>query len=82
MFSSVHAKDTPKKYVEFVHQLNAAKTNKMLLPSDVAVLRELVYVIDGGHHRVLVFNLAGEYQFGFGQHGKGKGEFEYPVGID
>lgn len=72
----------PKKSIDFVHDLNADQAKGFLLPSDVAVSRQFVYVVDGGKHRILAFNMQGEYKFSFGKQGKGKSEFYYPVGID
>ena len=83
LLSAIAQADTiPKKQAEFIHGLNADKASGMLLPSDVAVAGNLVYVVDGGKHRILVFNLHGKFKYSFGSQGKGKAEFNYPVGID
>lgn len=78
----VQADTIPKKHAKFLYKLNADKANGLLLPSDVAAAKKFVYVVDGGKHRVLVFNLQGDYKFSIGKHGKDKAEFVNPVGID
>ncbi|MCK4708314.1 MAG: 6-bladed beta-propeller, partial [Gammaproteobacteria bacterium] len=78
----VQAEAIPKKNVKFIRDLNAEQGNGLLLPSDVAVTNKFIYVVDGGKHRIVVFDLQGEYKFSFGKNGKGKTEFNYPVGID
>ncbi|MCU0244378.1 MAG: 6-bladed beta-propeller [Acidobacteria bacterium] len=52
-------------------------------PSDIAVDRErsLVYVVDAGSARVLVFDLAGRFQRAVGRKGQGPGEFVRPTGV-
>jgi DNA-binding beta-propeller fold protein YncE len=55
----------------------------LLLPSDIAVSKDdRVYVVDGGHHRVVAFNPDGKYLFTIGKRGRGEGEFMGPVGIE
>lgn len=52
-------------------------------PSDVAVSKGgRIYIVDGVHHRVVVFDSDGQRQFSFGRHGSEPGEFDTPVGID
>ena len=80
--ATVQAEVIPEKRVQFIHSLNADQADGFALPSDVAMNGKSVYVVDGGNHRVLVFNLKGEFKFSFGKQGKGKTEFSYPVGID
>ena len=51
-------------------------------PSDVVVgNNKKVYVLDGVNNRIKVFNLQGTYLFSFGGIGKGKGKFNFPLGI-
>lgn len=57
-------------------------TRKLQLPSDVAVLDNRVYVVDGSNHRIMVYDTAGRFLFDFGSKGSGPGQFYYPVGID
>ena len=51
------------------------------LPTDVAAHDGRIAVVDGGHHRVVVFDSAGQVRASVGRPGKGAGEFEAPVGI-
>lgn len=51
------------------------------LPSDIIVVEERVYVVDGGNHRVVAFDRSGKQLFTFGTQGSGKGEMNGPVGI-
>lgn len=78
----VQAEVMPKKNTEFLYALNASQANGFMLPSDVATSGQYAYVVDAGHHRILAFNLQGEFQFSFGQRGSGNSELDYPVGID
>lgn len=51
-------------------------------PSDVVVgNNKKVYVLDGVNNKIKVFNLQGTYLFSFGGTGKGKGKFNFPLGI-
>jgi len=59
-----------------------SSTTELQLPSDVAVHKNKIYVVDGGHHRIVVYNLQGEFLFSFGNKGDKPGQFNYPVGID
>jgi len=51
-------------------------------PSDIAVdtERSLIYVVDAGSARVLVFDFAGRFQKAIGRKGQGPGEFVRPTG--
>ena len=40
-----------------------------------------IYVVDGGNHRIVVFDLNGKYLFQFGGKGSKNGQMNYPVGI-
>lgn len=52
------------------------------MPSDVAVGREgSAYVLDGVHHRVVVYDAEGQFRFQFGARGNGPGQFLFPLGI-
>lgn len=41
----------------------------------------LVYVLDGGNHRVQVFDRDGTFRFAWGSYGSGDGQFRVPDGI-
>jgi DNA-binding beta-propeller fold protein YncE len=55
--------------------------DSLLRPTGLQIVHGKLYVIDTGQHRVLVFDLQGKFQFSFGKHGDGVGEFNYPVQI-
>jgi len=61
---------------------DAGKPQYLQLPSDVAVHKNKVYVVDGSHHRIAVYDLQGKFLFSFGSKGDKPGQFNYPVGID
>jgi hypothetical protein len=52
-------------------------------PSDIAVdhQQSLVYIADSGNHRVVVFDLNGNFVRIIGQKGQGPGEFNNPTGL-
>ncbi len=52
------------------------------LPSDVDVHAGKIYVVDGSHHRIMVYDLKGKFLFQFGSKGEQPGQLNYPVGID
>ena len=53
------------------------------MPSDVAVgKRKLIYVLDGSHGQVKVFNAKGNFIFSFGSKGSGKTQSMNPLGLD
>ena len=55
---------------------------KLQCPYDVLVHSSgLVYVADGGNHRITVFSQEGELVHSFGSIGEGKGEFAYPSAL-
>lgn len=52
-------------------------------PSDVSVSKDgLIYVLDGVHNKVKVFDQGGKFKFSFGQKGSSNGRFSFPLGID
>ncbi len=52
-------------------------------PSDVAVAPDgSIYVVDGVNYAIKVFDSKGTFQFSFGSHGSGPGQFNYPLGMD
>lgn len=82
VLSVAYADSAIKRRLDLGLDINPAAENTLLLPSDVAVSNSYIYVVDGGHHRVVVFDQQGNYAFSFGSYGAGKGEFNSPVGID
>jgi len=77
-----NAAEFVQKPVSFLFELKLADNKNLLLPSDVASSDKNIYVVDGGHHRIVVYNQKGQFQFTFGAEGAQKGKFKYPVGID
>ena len=76
------AADVPIGNVHHLFDLRHG-ASPLSLPSDVAVAEDgRIYVVDGGHHRIVVFDAAGKFLFDFGKHGAGPGEFNGPLGID
>lgn len=52
------------------------------MPSDAAVgLDGNLYVLDGVHHRVVVYDAEGKFRFEFGNRGSGLGQLLFPLGI-
>jgi DNA-binding beta-propeller fold protein YncE len=68
--------------IEFIQDITGGAAGPLSLPSDVAVDKSHIYIVDGGNHRVVVFNHDGEYQYTIGSEGEGPGQFSGPVGID
>lgn len=75
------AADIPTVGVKHLFNINGNADRSFSLPSDVAVDNRRVYVVDGGNHRVVVFDKQGEYLFVIGGEGEGDGQFKNPVGI-
>lgn len=52
-------------------------------PSDISVGPDGdIYLVDGVNNRIIVVDSKGRRKFAFGKKGKGKGEFNHPLGID
>ena len=89
---SLHAGSIKTKSAELILQLGLSadsnsseknsETQSLQLPSDVAVGKNNIYVVDGSHHRITVYDLQGNFLFSFGSKGNKPGQFNYPVGID
>jgi DNA-binding beta-propeller fold protein YncE len=67
---------------DIVLQLGDNGDQPLELPSDVAVHAGKIYVVDGSHHRIMVYDLQGQFLFQFGSKGKQPGQLNYPLGID
>jgi sugar lactone lactonase YvrE len=51
-------------------------------PEGIIILKDgRIVVCDTHYHRIVYFDAEGNWLRNFGQRGRGKGEFEYPVGI-
>jgi len=58
------------------------KDEPFSMPSDAAVGRSgNLYVLDGVHHRVVVYDAAGQFMFKFGSRGSDTGQLLFPLGI-
>lgn len=83
---SAYASSIKTQSVKQVLQLGASANNSsehnLQLPSDVAVHKNKIYVVDGSHHRIVVYDLQGKFLFTFGKLGDKPGQLNYPVGID
>lgn len=83
---SAYANSIKTHNVKQVLQLGASASNSdeqnLQLPSDVAVHKNKIYVVDGSHHRIVVYDLQGKFLFTFGNPGDKPGQLNYPVGID
>lgn len=56
--------------------------NSFSMPSDAAVGRDgSLYILDGVHHRVVVYDSGGQFKFQFGSQGSGGGQLLWPLGI-
>lgn len=56
-------------------------TNSLVRPVGLAIAGDSLAVVDSQAHNVSVFNLAGKFQFKFGQRGTAPGEFNFPTHI-
>lgn len=85
---SVYASSIKTQSLKHVLQLgpgtgaNNSGEQSLQLPSDVAVHKNKIYVVDGSHHRIVVYDLQGKFLFTFGKLGDKPGQLNYPVGID
>ncbi|MEW6647356.1 MAG: NHL repeat-containing protein [Pseudomonadota bacterium] len=65
-----------------LRQLSAAGGTPLALPSDVAVAANgRVYVVDGGNHRLVIYDALGGLVAAVGQYGSGHGQFAEPLGV-
>jgi len=78
----VNAKPRIKtKSVKHLFDVTKIAGMDLSLPSDVAVVGNKIYIVDGDNHRILVLNENGKLLFKFGSKGRANGKFFYPVGI-
>lgn len=50
-------------------------------PTGIFIKNKILFVVDTGSHKVLVFDLNGNFKYSFGIRGNQKGEFNFPVSI-
>lgn len=77
----VTAAPIPYQKMSFLHYLVGAGSTRLSMPTDVAVDKNAVYVVDGANHRIVVFSLHGKLMYSFGSKGHGQGKLDSPVGI-
>lgn len=77
-----HAQNIKTRALAEAMQISAEAAGGFSMPSDVAVSKQYIYVVDSGKHRVVAFDINGRYLFQFGGQGHKKGQLHYPVGID
>jgi len=61
--------------------ITGGAAGRLALPTDVAVYRGRIYVVDGGNHRVVAFDSQGKHLFSIGGEGSAEGQFRNPVGL-
>ncbi len=54
---------------------------KLIRPTGMVIINNKLYVVDTGQHKIVVFNLKGEYLSEFGSRGAGECEFNFPITI-
>ncbi len=62
-------------------QFSVGDSKKMLRPAGLAISKDKLYIADCAAHRILIFDLKGNFLGEFGKRGKGYGEFNYPTSI-
>lgn len=72
----------PTVGVRHLFDLTGQGAGNLSLPTDVAVGSDgRIFVVDGGNHRIVVFDHNGKYLNTIGRKGSGEGQFRDPVGI-
>ncbi len=75
-------RDLPAVRVGATKEITGPEGEPFSMPSDVAVGPEgSLYVLDGVHHRVVVYDAQGKFRSQFGGQGDGPGQFFFPLGI-
>ncbi len=69
------------KPVKHLFDITSANGSALSLPTDVSVVKNKIYIVDGDNHRVLIFNNEGKLLLSFGSKGHKEGQFFYPVGL-
>jgi DNA-binding beta-propeller fold protein YncE len=64
-----------------IYTIGGSEDPLLSLPTDVAVSAKHIMVVNGGNHRIAVFDLKGRLQFRIGSMGTDPGYFLDPVGI-
>lgn len=72
----------PTSGIRHLFDIAGQDGDNLSLPTDVAGGSEgRIYVVDGGNHRMVVFDHNGKYLHSFGSKGSGEGQFNSPVGV-
>lgn len=72
----------PTHPVKHLFDIGGAEKTTLSMPSDVAVDKRRIYIVDSGHHRISIFDKDGDHVFNIGREGIEDGQFRGPVGID
>lgn len=68
--------------VEFLFDIKGPSNSPFSLPTDVVVGKnQHIYVLDGTHSKVKVFDYNGKFLFQFGKDGSSEGSLDTPVGL-
>ena len=54
---------------------------KFIIPIDISIIGEVMYVADFGNHRIQKLTTGGKFLHKFGKEGSGQGQFKYPRGV-
>ncbi|MDO8663123.1 MAG: 6-bladed beta-propeller [Candidatus Omnitrophota bacterium] len=63
------------------YKFTIGQDKRFLRPTGLAVASGRLYVVDTQAHKVIIFDLMGNFILEFGARGKGEGEFNYPTSI-
>lgn len=73
---------TANGVIQHKFDLTYAGDSPLALPSDIAIAPNgNIYVVDGGNHRIVVYDNDGNYLRSIGSKGTGEGLFSGPMGI-
>lgn len=50
-------------------------------PTGITIRHDKIFIVETGSHKILVFDLKGNYLYSLGERGNGEGEFNFPVSI-
>lgn len=67
--------------ITHIMDITGSRSAALSLPTDVSVSHGRICVVDGGNHRVAIFNIKGTFLFHIGRQGSAQGEFLSPVGV-
>ncbi|VAW63438.1 hypothetical protein MNBD_GAMMA09-814 [hydrothermal vent metagenome] len=80
--TGAYASGIPTQKAPKVLQLGNSGAQTLALPSDIAIYRNKIYVVDGTNHRIMAYDLNGKLLFHFSGKGSQPGELNSPLGID